>query len=108
MSDEERELYEALFPYENDPFHIVYGYFSVGSLRTLAMLKAKIRNSFIDPIIIEDDVHEGSFFVKIQQKDVDTFLSIVRLFKYKEKKIPKKCINKIYALFGDKTYGVVA
>jgi hypothetical protein len=51
MSEDEKKLYDVLFPYDNNPFYINYGYFTGGNLRTLSLLKAKIERSFIDPII---------------------------------------------------------
>jgi len=101
MSEEEMKLYEVLFPNDNDPFYINYGYFTGGNLRKLSILKSKINNICISPILIEDEVNEGSFFIRIEQKDVELFVNEIKSLKFKEKKIPQKCINEVRALFGD-------
>lgn len=101
MSEEERKLYDVLFPNDNNPDYINYAYFKGVSMRSLGILKSKIRKSNIEPILVEDDVNEGSFFIKVLEKDVDTFLSMVNPRKYKQIKMPKMYISKIENLFGD-------
>jgi hypothetical protein len=47
MSEEERKLYEVLFPNDNNPYYIDYSYFKGGSMRPLGILKSKIKKSNI-------------------------------------------------------------
>lgn len=101
MSEEEKKLYNILFPNDNDPYHINYAYFTGGTNRSLSILKSRIRNSYIEPILIEDEKDDGSFFVRVLQKDVDIFLNMIKTLKYNEKRIPKRYINKIKVLFRD-------
>lgn len=102
MSEEESRLYDILFPNDNNPYHINYAYYTGGSKRYLSILKSKIRKSYIDPILVEAEKEDGSFFVRVLQKDVDIFLNIIRPLKYNEVKITNRYIGKIKALFGDK------
>lgn len=101
MSDEERKLYDILFPNDNNPYHINYAYFSGGSMRALSILKSRVNKSYIEPIIVEDEVNEGSFFARVLQKDVDLFLAMVEPLKYNQLKIPNRYMSKIKVLFGD-------
>ena len=101
MSDEERKLYDILFPNDNNPYHINYAYFSGGSMRALSILKSRVNKSYIEPIIVEDEVKEGSFFARVLQKDVDLFLAMVKPLKYNQLKIPNRYMSKIKVLFGD-------
>ncbi|MDP4091141.1 MAG: hypothetical protein Q8930_17995 [Bacillota bacterium] len=101
MSEDERKLYDVLFPNDNKPLHINYGYFTGGSLRSLSILKSRINKNCIDATIIEDDKEDGSFFVRVLQKDLDVFLSILKSQRYKERKIPRSCTKDIQAVFGD-------
>jgi hypothetical protein len=101
MSNEEKKLYDILFPYDNDPDHVNYAYYTGGSKRSLLMLKSKIEDSYIVPVLVEDEKDDGSFFIRILQKDVDIFLDMIKSSKYNEKKIPKRYIGDVRALFGD-------
>lgn len=101
ISEDERKLYDLLFTNDNNPFHVNYGYFTGGSLKSLSTLKARIDRSYIDPVIIEDDENDGSFFIRVLQKDLNTFLSMVKSLKYKERRIPRACIKSLQSLFGD-------
>ncbi|WP_055668368.1 hypothetical protein [Desnuesiella massiliensis] len=101
MSDEERKLYDILFPNDNNHYHVNYAYFSGGSMRALSILKSKIKKSYIEPIIVEDEVNEGSFFARVLQKDVDLFLAMVEPLKYNQLKIPNRYMSKIKVLFED-------
>ncbi|KZL90361.1 hypothetical protein [Clostridium magnum] len=101
MSEEEKKLYDVLFPNDNNPYYINYAYFTGGSMRSLSILKSKIKNSYIEPILLEAEKDDGSFFIKVLQKDVDIFLNMIKPLKYNERKISKKYISKIKALFGD-------
>lgn len=101
ISEDEKKLYDVLFPIDNNPSHVNYGYFTGGSLRSFSILKARINKSYIDPVIIEDDKNDGSFFIRILQKDFDIFLGIVKTLKYKERRIPRACIESLQSLFGD-------
>lgn len=100
MSEDEKKLYDALFPNDNNPYHINYAYFTGGTMRSLSILKSKIKNSYIELNLLENEKDDGSFFIRVLQKDVDIFLNMKPL-KYNERKIPKKYISKIKALFGD-------
>lgn len=101
MSDEEKKLYDVLFPNDNNRNYINYAYYTGGTKRSLSILKSKIRNSYTDLILVEDEKEDGSFFLRVLQKDVDIFLNLLKSFKYKEKKIPKRYISEIKVLFGD-------
>jgi hypothetical protein len=101
MSEEEKKLYDTLFPNDNNPYHINYAYFTGGTKRALSILKSKIRNSYIELILVEDEKDDGSFFIRILQKDVDIFLNIIKPLKYNERKIPNCYISEIKTLFGD-------
>lgn len=70
-------------------------------MRSLAILKSKIRNSYIELSLLEDEKDDGSFFVRILQKDADIFLNMIKPLKYSERKIPKKYITQIKTLFED-------
>lgn len=101
MNEDEKKLYDALFPNDNNPYYINYAYFTGGTMRSLSILKSKIRNSYIDAKLLESEKDDGSFFIRVLQKDIDIFLNLIRPLKYNERKIPKKYINKIKFVFGD-------
>lgn len=101
MSEEEKKLYNTLFPNDSNPNYINYAYFKGGCSRSLGLIKSKIKKSHITPIIVEDDVHEGSFFARVFEKDVDVFLSMIKPYKYIQIKIPKRYKSTIQNLFGD-------
>lgn len=101
MSEEEKKLYNILFPNDNNPYHINYAYFTGATKRSLSILKSKIRNSFIEATLVEDEKEDGSFFIRILQKDVDIFLNMIKPLKYNERKIPNRYISEIKFLFGD-------
>ncbi|NMM62246.1 hypothetical protein HBE96_06005 [Clostridium sp. P21] len=101
MSEDEKKLYNVLFPNDNNRYYINYAYFTGGTMRSLSILKSKIRNSYIDVNLLEGEKDDGSFFIRVLQKDVDIFLNMIKPLKYSERKIPKKYISKIKLLFGD-------
>lgn len=101
MSEDEKKLYDAIFPYDNNPHHVNYGYFTGGNMRSLSILKSKIKKDYIELNLLEDEKDDGSFFIRVLQKDVDIFLNMIKPLKYSERKIPKKSISEIKALFGD-------
>lgn len=101
MSEEEKKLYDTLFPNDNNRYYINYGYFTDGTKRSLSILKSKIKNNYVDITLVEDEKDDGSFFIRVLQKDVDVFLSMIKPLKYSERKIPNRYISKIKVLFGD-------
>ena len=101
MSEEEKKLYDVLFPNDNNPYHINYAYFTGGTKRALSILKSKIRNSYIEPILADDEKNEGSFFIRVLQKDVYIFSEMIKPLKYNKRKIPNRYISEIKLLFGD-------
>lgn len=101
MSEEEKKLYDALFPNDNNPNHINYAYFKGGTKRSLSILKSKIQNSPIGPVLSEDEKNEGAFFIRVFEKDVDTFLNMIKSSKYSQIKIPNRYIRQVRHLFGD-------
>lgn len=55
MSEDERKLYEVLFPNDNNPNYINYAYFKGGSSRSLEKLRSKVMESNIDSIVVEEN-----------------------------------------------------
>ncbi|MGH4050024.1 MAG: hypothetical protein ACREVX_01535 [Clostridium sp.] len=81
---QEELLYNVIFPEDNDPNHVNYGYFIGRSKKSVDKLKAIISESQLNPILICDADKENAFFVKVFQSEVDRFLKIVNELNFKQ------------------------
>ncbi|MFT5871579.1 MAG: hypothetical protein ACI8WT_000499 [Clostridium sp.] len=98
---EEELLYDAIFPEDNDPNYINYGYFIGRSKRSIYKLRATINESQLNPILICDGNNENAFFAKVFQSEVDCFLKIANECNFKQSHISCHYINQIKCLFGE-------
>ena len=98
---EEELLYNIIFPKDDDPNYINYGYFIGRSKRSIYKLKAIINESQLNPILICDGNKENAFFAKVFQNEVDRFLRIINEFSFKQIKIDTHLMNEIKCLFGE-------
>ncbi|MBU3113998.1 hypothetical protein [Clostridium lacusfryxellense] len=98
---EEELLYNVIFPEDDDPNFINYGYFIGRNKRSIYKLKATINDSQLNPIIICDGNKENAFFAKVFQNEVDRFLKIINEFSFKQIKIDTQYMNEIKYLFGE-------
>jgi len=98
---EEELLYNIIFPKDDDPNYINYGYFIGRNKRSIYKLKATIKESQLNAILICDGNKENAFFAKVFQNEVDRFLEIINEFGCKQVKIDSVYMNKIKYLFGE-------
>ena len=98
---EEELLYKIIFPKDDDPNNINYGYFVGKSKRSIFKLKATINESQLNPILLCDGDKENAFFAKVFESEVDRFLKIINEFNFKQIKINHRYINEIKYMFGD-------
>jgi len=98
---EEEILYRVLFPKDEDPNAINYGYFVGKNKCTLFKFKTLINESQLNPVLVYDKDKSSSFFAKVFQGEVDRFLEIVQGLKFKEVKISRGRINDVKYMFGD-------
>ncbi|MBU3113761.1 hypothetical protein [Clostridium lacusfryxellense] len=96
---EEELLYNAIFPEDNDPNHINYGYFIGRSKKSVDRLKSIINESQLNPILICDDNKDNAFFVKVFESEVDRFLKIVDELKFKQIIINSCHMNEVKYMF---------
>jgi len=85
----EELLYSIIFPEDEDPNFINYGYFIGRNKRSVYKLKAIINEGELNPIIICDGNKENAFFAKVFKNEVDKFLKIVSEFNFKQVNIKK-------------------
>ncbi len=98
---EEELLYNVIFPEDDNPNYINYGYFVGRNKRSIYKLKAIINESQLNPILICDGNNENAFFAKVFQNEVDRFLKIINEFSFKQIKIDTQYISEIKCLFGE-------
>ena len=98
---EEEILYRVLFPKDEDPTSINYGYFVGKNKNTLFKFKTLINESQLNPVLVYDKDKSSAFFVKVFQGEVDRFLEIVQGLKFKEVKISKNRLDDVKYMFGD-------
>lgn len=96
---EEEILYKAIFPEDNDPNHVNYGYFVGKNKKSLYNLKTLISESQLNPILIKDEDRNNAFFAKVFQYEVDDFLHIVDQLKFKEIRLPTSSMDDVRYLF---------
>jgi len=97
--EEEELLYNIIFPEEDDPNYINYGYFIGKSKRSIYKLKAAINESQLNTILICDGNKENAFFAKVFKSEVDRFLKIVNEFNFKQIKINSRYMNEVKYMF---------
>ena len=98
---EEEILYRVLFPKDEDPNSINYGYFVGKNKNTLFKFKTLINESQLNPVLVYNKDKSSAFFAKVFQGEVDGFLEIVQGLKFKEVKISKNRLNDVKYMFGD-------
>ena len=99
MKEEEELLYNVIFPEDDDPNYINYGYFIGKSKKDVFKLKAIINDSQLNPILICDGNKENAFFAKVFQSEVDRFLKIVSELNFKQIKINRCHMNEVINMF---------
>lgn len=102
---EEELLYNAIFPEDNDPNHLNYGYFIGKSKKSVYKLKAVINEGQLNPIIICDGNRENAFFAKVYENEVDRFLKIVDELKFKQIKINNCHMSEVKYMFEEQIMG---
>ncbi|MBZ9687034.1 hypothetical protein G9F72_011940 [Clostridium estertheticum] len=98
---EEELLYNVIFPKDEDPNYINYGYFIGKSKRSIDKLKATIDEGPLNPILICDGNKENAFFAKVFQSEVDRFLKIITEFNFEQIKINSHFLKEIKYMFGE-------
>ncbi|MGV8982450.1 hypothetical protein [Clostridium sp.] len=98
---EEELLYNIIFPEDDDPNYINYGYFIGRNKRSIYKLKAAINESQLNPILICDGNNENAFFAKVFQSEVDRFLKITNEFNFKQIKIDSSHMSGVKYIFGE-------
>lgn len=98
---EEELLYNVIFPKDEDPNFINYGYFIGKSKRSIDKLKATIADGQLNPILISDGNKENAFFAKVFQSEVDRFLKIITEFNFEQIKINNHFLTEIKYMFGE-------
>ena len=96
---EEEILYRVLFPKDEDPNSINYGYFVGKNKNTLFKFKTLINESQLNPVIICDGDKENAFFAKVFEGEVDRFLKVINEFKFKQFKINRCYVNGVKNIF---------
>ena len=96
---EEELLYNIIFSKEKDPNYINYGYFVGKSKRSVDKLKAMIKKSQLNPILICDGNKENAFFAKVFEGEVDRFLKVINELKFTQFKINRRYINGVKNIF---------
>jgi len=96
---EEELLYNVIFPEDDDPNHINYGYFIGRSKKSVDKLKAIIKESQLNPILICDGNKENTFFAKVFESEVDRFLKMVCDLNFKQIKINSCHMNEVKYMF---------
>ncbi|MBZ9622052.1 hypothetical protein G9F71_004160 [Clostridium sp. FP2] len=99
--NEEELLYNVIFPQDEDPNYINYGYFIGRNKKSIYKLKATINEGPLNPILICDGNNENAFFAKVFQNEVDRFLKIVNDFNFKQININKNYMNEVKQMFGE-------
>ncbi|MGH4124623.1 MAG: hypothetical protein ACREV6_17000 [Clostridium sp.] len=98
---EEELLYNVIFPTDEDPNYINYGYFIGRNKRSIYKLKATINESQLNVILICDGNNENAFFAKVFQNEVDRFLKIINDFNFKQININNQFMNEVKYMFGE-------
>lgn len=98
---EEELLYNVLFPKDEDPNYINYGYFIGSNKRSIFKLKATINESQLNPTLICDGNNENAFFAKVFQNEVDRFLKIIKEQNIKQVNISNHYMNEVKYMFGE-------
>ena len=97
---EEEVLYNIIFPKDDNPNYINYGYFIGKSKRSVYKLKATIDESQLNPVLICDGNKENAFFPSVFESEVDRFLKIVNEFHFKQVKKTSRYMNEVKYMFG--------
>ena len=98
---EEELLYNVIFPEDENPNYINYGYFAGKSKRSIDKLKATINDSQLNAILICDGNKENAFYAKVFQNEVERFLKILKEFKFQQVVINHQFMNEIKYMFGE-------
>ena len=97
--NKEQLLYNVIFPEDDDPNYVNYGYFIGKSKKNVFKLKTIINESQLNPIIICDGDKENAFFAKVFQSEVDRFLQIINKLNFKQIKINSCHMNEVENMF---------
>ena len=103
--NEEQLLYNVIFPEDDDPNHINYGYFVGRSKKSVYKLKAIINESQLNPILICDGNKENAFFAKVFESEVDRFLEVIRELNFKQVKINICHMSEVKYMFEEEVMG---
>ena len=98
---EEQLLYNVIFPEDQDPNYINYGYFIGRNKTSIYKLKATLNESDLNPILICDGNNENAFFAKVFQNEVDRFLKFINEFNFKQIKINSHYMDELKLMFGE-------
>jgi hypothetical protein len=94
-------LYNVIFPQDQDPNYINYGYFIGRNKTSIYKLKATLNESDLNSILICDGNNENAFFAKVSQSEVDRFKKNVNEFNFQQPKINRHYMNEIKCMFGE-------
>ncbi|MBU3190188.1 hypothetical protein K9O30_14125 [Clostridium bowmanii] len=97
----EQLLYNVIFPEDEDPSYINYGYFIGRNRRSIYKLKATLNEGQLNPIIISDGNNENAFYAKVFQNEVERFLKIVAEFHFEQININCHSLNEVKLMFGE-------
>lgn len=100
--DVEERLYKLIFPEDDIQSYINYGYFIGRNKKQLYKLKALIKESELNSVVmICDEEKDNAFFARVVQCDVDDFLYLTDLLQFKQLKIPNRYMKEVKYMFGD-------
>ncbi|MGH4139189.1 hypothetical protein [Clostridium sp.] len=97
----EQLLYNIIFPEDQDPSYINYGYFIGRNRTSIYKLKASLNESQLNATIISDGNNESAFFAKVFQNEVERFLKIVDEFNFQQININSHYLSEIKYMFGE-------
>ncbi|MGV8982300.1 hypothetical protein [Clostridium sp.] len=97
----EQLLYNVIFPEDEDPNYINYGYFIGRNRRSIYKLKATLNEGQLNPIIISDGNNENAFFAKVFQNEVERFLKIVEDFNFEQININSHSLSEVKFMFSE-------
>lgn len=95
----EELLYNILFPDDDNPNYINYGYFIGSSKRSIFKLKANINESQLNPILICDGNKENAVYAKVFESEVDGFLKIIKDLNFEQIKVNRRYMDKVKYMF---------